>query len=96
LEGEHHSRDARKVPLNCSPSSVKFVKCNVVSWSEQLAVFKEALAFSPTGRIDIVVANAGISGADPVFHGNSMHRKLERIASADTQQSNSMSPKSRS
>lgn len=30
-------------------------------------MFEEALRKSPTGRIDIVVANAGISGQDPVF-----------------------------
>jgi NAD(P)-dependent dehydrogenase (short-subunit alcohol dehydrogenase family) len=80
---------------NNPPSSVKFVKCNVVSWTEQLAVFKEALAFSPTGRIDIVVANAGISGADPVFHGNSMHPNSVGMVDTDELQSNSMNPKSR-
>jgi NAD(P)-dependent dehydrogenase (short-subunit alcohol dehydrogenase family) len=84
-----------KSPPNNLRSSVRFVKCNVVSWPEQLAVFKEALAFSPTGRIDIVVANAGISGADPVFHGNSMHRKSVGIIDTDELQSNSMNPKSR-
>jgi len=35
-----------------------------------LAVFKEAISSSPSGRVDIVVANAGISGADSVFLGN--------------------------
>lgn len=48
-------------------SSVKFVKCNVTVWADQLAVFKTAIASSPSGRVDIVIANAGISGGDAVF-----------------------------
>lgn len=39
----------------------------MTSWSSQLALFKHALAASPTNAIDIVVANAGISGQDPVW-----------------------------
>ncbi|KAL3460220.1 hypothetical protein BJX64DRAFT_290545 [Aspergillus heterothallicus] len=45
----------------------KFVKCDVTSWRDQLNVFEEATAFSPKRRVDIVVANAGISGVDSVF-----------------------------
>ncbi|KAG9789867.1 hypothetical protein KCU88_g1469, partial [Aureobasidium melanogenum] len=48
-------------------SSVKFVKCNVTVWSDQLAVFKKSLSLSPSGRIDIVIANAGIAGGDSVY-----------------------------
>jgi len=33
-------------------------------------MFKEAISFSPSGRLDIVVANAGISGADAIFFNN--------------------------
>jgi len=51
-------------------SAVKFVKCNVTVWADQLAVFKAALASSPTGKIDIVIANAGISGGDSVYFTN--------------------------
>ncbi|EHY52470.1 hypothetical protein ABEF95_014906 [Exophiala dermatitidis] len=47
--------------------SVKFVKCNVTVWSDQLAVFKKSLSLSPSGRIDIVIANAGIAGGDSVY-----------------------------
>ncbi|KIW29292.1 uncharacterized protein PV07_05117 [Cladophialophora immunda] len=46
--------------------SIKFFKCNVYHWSDQLAVFRSTLSASPTGRIDIVIANAGISGGDSV------------------------------
>jgi len=36
------------------------------SGAEQLAVFKAAKQYSPHKSIDIVVANAGIAGYDPV------------------------------
>ncbi|KAL2005209.1 hypothetical protein VTN00DRAFT_2419 [Thermoascus crustaceus] len=48
-------------------SSVKFVPCDVTSWDDQLHLFKSALSGSPNKSIDIVVANAGISGPDPLF-----------------------------
>jgi NAD(P)-dependent dehydrogenase (short-subunit alcohol dehydrogenase family) len=47
--------------------SVVFVHCDVTSWESQLLVFKHAAKVSPTSRIDIVVANAGISSTDPIF-----------------------------
>jgi NAD(P)-dependent dehydrogenase (short-subunit alcohol dehydrogenase family) len=52
-----------------SPTDGKyqFVKCDVTKFADQVSVFKAALKLSPTGRIDVVVANAGISGNDPVF-----------------------------
>ncbi|EXJ70662.1 uncharacterized protein A1O5_05652 [Cladophialophora psammophila CBS 110553] len=46
--------------------SIKFFKCNVCHWQNQLAVFRSTLSASPAGRIDIVIANAGVSGADAV------------------------------
>ncbi|KAI1613928.1 glucose 1-dehydrogenase [Exophiala viscosa] len=51
-------------------SATKFEKCDVTSWADQLAVFKSAISSSPSGKIDIVVANAGIGGEDPVFSTN--------------------------
>ncbi|KAK5673714.1 hypothetical protein LTS12_029779, partial [Elasticomyces elasticus] len=39
----------------------KFVKCDVTKWEDQLEMFREAVKFSPTGNIDIVVANAGLA-----------------------------------
>ena len=50
------------------PLSTTFVKCDVTSWESQLAVFKKAREVSPTSRIDIVVANAGVSTADQIFN----------------------------
>lgn len=48
------------------------MKCDVTSWKDQLAVFKAAIANSPHKSIDIVVANAGIAGNDPVFEQGKM------------------------
>ena len=52
--------------------SAKLVKCDVVKWDDQLAMFKDALANSPSKRIDVVVANAGISSTDDVFDTDRM------------------------
>ena len=49
----------------------KLVRCDVCNWDEQLAMFKAAIDFSPQHRIDIVIANAGISAADEVFNTDS-------------------------
>ncbi|KAF4332260.1 short-chain alcohol dehydrogenase [Fusarium beomiforme] len=48
--------------------NAKFVKCDVTSWEDQLAMFKSAIANSPNNAIDIVVANAGINGPDEAFN----------------------------
>ena len=39
----------------------------MTSWDDQVHLFEDAVAFSPSGRIDYVVPNAGISMADDVF-----------------------------
>lgn len=43
---------------------VHFVHCDVLKWQDQLHLFLAALEKSPSETIDIVVANAGISGHD--------------------------------
>jgi NAD(P)-dependent dehydrogenase (short-subunit alcohol dehydrogenase family) len=43
------------------------VQCDVRSWADQAAAFKKARENSPNKSIDIVVANAGVAGMDPVF-----------------------------
>ncbi|KAH8803552.1 short chain dehydrogenase reductase [Xylogone sp. PMI_703] len=45
----------------------QFCECDVTSWEDQLAAFKAAIANSPEKSLDIVVANVGIGGADPLF-----------------------------
>lgn len=46
---------------------VHYSRCDVTKWADQAALFKSAIAKSPSGKIDIVVVNAGISGQDPVY-----------------------------
>lgn len=58
------------------PSAVQsdryqYVHCDVRSWENQLSVFKNAMKSSPNRNVDIVVANAGISGisgGDPLYN----------------------------
>ncbi|KAL2066805.1 hypothetical protein VTL71DRAFT_1229 [Oculimacula yallundae] len=45
--------------------NVKFVKCDVSNWEDQVELFKTAASF--TGKVDYVVANAGIAPPDEVF-----------------------------
>lgn len=54
----------------------------MTSWEDQLALFKLAISKSPRKSIDIVVANAGISGPDDVFtiEGKSQDLTVKLIA----------------
>jgi NAD(P)-dependent dehydrogenase (short-subunit alcohol dehydrogenase family) len=45
--------------------SVHFAECDVRQWEEQKAAFRLAASKSSSGMIDVVIANAGISGDDP-------------------------------
>lgn len=55
------------LPVINNACSTKFLKCDVTSWEDQLRLFAEATAFSPSGRIHYVVPNAGIAVTDDVF-----------------------------
>ena len=44
-----------------------YAECNVNTWSDQVNLFKTAISKSPTKSVDIVIANAGISGPDTVW-----------------------------
>ncbi|KIA75627.1 hypothetical protein HK57_00559 [Aspergillus ustus] len=47
-------------PHGYIPSNqIQYIHCDVTSWESQIAAFKSALAFSPTGSLDIVAAFAG-------------------------------------
>lgn len=48
-------------------SKTQFVECDVTIWEDQVNVFELAMANSPHKSCDIVIANAGISGPDPLF-----------------------------
>lgn len=44
-----------------------YIHCDVTDWQSQVQFFKSAKQLSPTGGIDAVVANAGISAESPFF-----------------------------
>jgi len=46
-------------------SSTKFFKCDITKWEDQVQLFREAASF--TGKVDYVVANAGVCPKDEVF-----------------------------
>ncbi|KAK3620550.1 hypothetical protein LTR56_023332 [Elasticomyces elasticus] len=48
------------------PGSI-FIKCDVSVWEDQVEVFRQAAAFSSSGRIDYVIANAGVASPEGVF-----------------------------
>ena len=48
-------------------SNVKFVRCDVTSWTDQVALFREAAGMAEHGRVHYVIANAGIAPRDDVF-----------------------------
>ncbi|KAF7541614.1 hypothetical protein G7054_g432 [Neopestalotiopsis clavispora] len=56
-------RAGKEAEANLAPRA-KFMKCDVRNWDEQVAVFEAASAASPCKSVDIVIANAGIIGAD--------------------------------
>jgi alpha-D-ribose 1-methylphosphonate 5-triphosphate synthase subunit PhnH len=50
-----------------SGRNAQFVKCDTTFWTDQLYMFKQAVANSPDKSCDVVIANAGVSGADELF-----------------------------
>jgi NAD(P)-dependent dehydrogenase (short-subunit alcohol dehydrogenase family) len=52
---------------------VQFVKSDVTSWPSLVTLFKAAVANSPDKSVDIVIANAGVSGVDDVFKLDDPH-----------------------
>ena len=50
------------------PEHLLFVECNLLKFEDQVRLFREAATFSPRGKVDYVVANAGIyREVDQVF-----------------------------
>jgi NAD(P)-dependent dehydrogenase (short-subunit alcohol dehydrogenase family) len=46
-----------------------YMHCDVTDWQNQVSLFRQSVKLSPTGGIDAVVANAGVSdGQPPFFH----------------------------
>ncbi|KAN0089650.1 short chain dehydrogenase reductase [Hyaloscypha variabilis] len=47
--------------------NVQFVKCDVRNWDDQVRMFEAAVSSSPHKSCDVVIANAGIVGADDLY-----------------------------
>ncbi|KFA76910.1 hypothetical protein S40288_06188 [Stachybotrys chartarum IBT 40288] len=60
------------------PFRTLFVQCNVTNWDEQVELFRKAAAFSPTGKIHYVIANAGITRDDEVFKFDGLEKGPQR------------------
>lgn len=74
--------------------SYQYLKCDVTSWQDQLAVFRAAIARSPQKSLDVVIANAGIGGNDSVFQLGSSVPTMSRMNTAEELQTTVMSPPS--
>lgn len=55
---------SQKIVDELGEDKAHFVHCDVLKWQDQLHLFLTALDKSPSKTIDIVIANAGISGLD--------------------------------
>ncbi|KAF1346507.1 hypothetical protein BDV97DRAFT_357205 [Delphinella strobiligena] len=64
--GDVNETNGRRVVTDLG-SNAQFIKCDVTSWTDQLAMFKLAIAHSPHRSCDIVCANAGIIGEDGLW-----------------------------
>ena len=65
--GEFNPERGEQLVIELGQDKVAFVRCDVRVWQDQVGLFKTALEKSPSKGIDVVFANAGISGADDVF-----------------------------
>lgn len=65
--GDWNEENGARVAAELGKENAAFTKVDVGSWDDQLKMFKLALASSPGNRLDIVIANAGHSGRDPIY-----------------------------
>ncbi|KAM6521738.1 hypothetical protein FALCPG4_011444 [Fusarium falciforme] len=63
---DYDSKAGEKTASELS-SGAQFVKCDVRVWEDQVSVFEAAVQNTPSKSCDIVVANAGVVGADDLF-----------------------------
>lgn len=65
LDAEKGAAHVSAVRSSTNNPNVHFVPCDVTDWQSQVRLFRAALALSPHGGLDAVVANAGVAGRDP-------------------------------
>ncbi|KAH8896921.1 short chain dehydrogenase reductase [Thozetella sp. PMI_491] len=63
---DYDARAGEETAKELAPNAI-FVKCDVREWDHQVAAFEAAIASSPHKSIDIVIANAGVVGADDLY-----------------------------
>ena len=61
-------------------ASIKFVRCDVTNWDDQVNLFHTAASMTSSGTIDHVVANAGIAIEDEVFSYDGMASAVQRLS----------------
>ncbi|KAJ3496564.1 hypothetical protein NLG97_g2570 [Lecanicillium saksenae] len=69
--GDWNEENGARVAADIGADNAVFIKVDVGSWDDQLKMFKLALEKSPGHRLDIVIANAGHSGRDPIYWDDS-------------------------
>ncbi|CAG8031973.1 unnamed protein product [Penicillium salamii] len=65
----------RGIKIEQELNGTKFIRCDVTKWEEQVRLFEEAVAFSETGKISHVIANAGIHRPDDIFLYSGNHEE---------------------
>ncbi|KAL9083516.1 MAG: hypothetical protein Q9165_008497 [Trypethelium subeluteriae] len=59
---------AKALATQFGESNAIGMRCDVREWSDQLSLFETAISVAPRKRVDIVIANAGLGGAnDPMM-----------------------------
>lgn len=66
-QGQSSVAEARQEAGN---ENIHFVHCDVTDWDSQVAFFKEGIRLSPTGGIDTVIPNAGVSTEEAIYDQN--------------------------
>jgi NAD(P)-dependent dehydrogenase (short-subunit alcohol dehydrogenase family) len=69
--GDLAEERAQALVSELGDDKVAFVECDTRVWGDQASLFKTASEKSPSRGVDIVFANAGISGRDSVFNDQS-------------------------
>ncbi|KAK5172921.1 uncharacterized protein LTR77_003043 [Saxophila tyrrhenica] len=65
--GDVSEERGKRVVSEIGEDKAAFAQCDVLTWSDQVRLFKTAISRSPSKYVDVVVANAGISGQDQVW-----------------------------
>ncbi|KIW91697.1 uncharacterized protein Z519_07665 [Cladophialophora bantiana CBS 173.52] len=76
--GDLDTKNGEALASSLPEGHVWVCRCDVTNWDDQVKLFEEAISKSPSGRVDVVVANAGVAGTDGVFADDSAKDKPEK------------------